>query len=217
MSLLLLLLVAPGFSGRADETPATEQGAVEPPAGERPAASATSDAATADGPVDSRPRVSLAVARDRAQVLGDVYLSTLHVMHDRYFHGDRAVVPARAMEDVFSDVQRQSHVEARWFAVSLNAMSIDHEPKSTFEEHAARRIKAGQQQVEAVEEGYYRRAVAVSLGGGCLHCHEGFGKTSTVPRFAGLVISIPVEPGARLEADGESGPASDESPPTPSQ
>ena len=47
-------------------------------------------------------RVPVAVARDRAKLMHEIYSATLEVMHDRYFHADRAVVPARAMEDVFS-------------------------------------------------------------------------------------------------------------------
>ena len=138
-------------------------------------------------------RVSVEVARDRAKLLQDVYVSTLDVMHRRYFHGDRAMVPARAMQDIFSDVQRQSQAEAEWIAVNLPAMSIDHEPETTFEKEAADRIRKGEREVEKVERDYYRRAVAIPLTGGCASCHDGFGKQSTRKPFAGLVISIPTK------------------------
>lgn len=147
---------------------------------------------------ESVPRVSLAVARDRAKLLHEVYASTLDVMHRRYFHGDRAVVPARAMEDVFSDIERQYHVEADWIAVTLKAMSIDHEPETAFEKKAAREIKSGKTEVESIEAGYYRRAVAIPLTGGCIGCHGGLFRQSTRKPFAGLVISIPVNPGDEL-------------------
>lgn len=152
-----------------------------------------------DSPAESIHRVSLEVARDRAQLLHDVYASTLDVMHHRYFHTDRAIVPARAMEDIFDDMKAQSHSEAHWIAVSLKAMSIHHEPKTEFDKRAVAEIKSGQRDVEVVEEGYYRRAVAIPLTGGCISCHEGlFPKQSASPKFAGLVISIPVRNGEQL-------------------
>jgi hypothetical protein len=141
---------------------------------------------------ESIPRVSLEVARDRAKLLHEVYASTLDVMHRRYFHGDRAIVPARAMEDVFSDMKRQYHVEADWIAVTLKAMSIDHEPETAFEKKAAEEIKSGKIEVESIDAGYYRRAVAIPLTGGCISCHGGLFRQSTRKPFAGLVISIPV-------------------------
>src|SRR5690606_20462658 len=95
-------------------------------------------------------RVSVELARDRAKVMHDVYSSTLDVMHHRYFHGERAVVPARALEDVFSDLKDQTKMEARWISVNMNAMSVDHEPKTDFEKKAAREIANGEESIEVV-------------------------------------------------------------------
>src|SRR5690349_1357010 len=69
-------------------------------------------------------RVTVEIARDRARLLHDVYSSTLHVMHERYFHDERAIVPARALEDVFADLARQSKVKARWISVNTKPMSV---------------------------------------------------------------------------------------------
>jgi len=151
---------------------------------------------------DARPDedagVAVAVARDRAKLMHDIYAATLDVMHERYFHGARAIVPARAMEDVFAEIERQSKVEARWIAVNMKAMSINHEPKSEFEKRAAKEISAGKTELEVVEGGFYRRAGAIPLANNCISCHDGFFKEpSKTPRFAGLVISIPVA----VEAD----------------
>ena len=149
---------------------------------------------------DETPRVSLDVARDRAKLLHEVYASMLDVIHRRYFHADRAIVPARAMEDVFSDMERAAHSEARWIVANLKAMSVDHEPETPFEKQAAREITRGKKEVEIVEAGFYRRAVPVPLTADCISCHGGFfRKPSSTPKFAGLVISIPVEPGSVLE------------------
>lgn len=143
--------------------------------------------------VDDSKRVAIEVARDRAKVMHEIYEATLDVMHHRYFHRERSVVPARAMEDVFLQIKRQSQVEARWISVNLKPMSIDHEPTSDFEKQAAREIAAGKLELETVEEGYYRRAGVIPLSSGCVGCHAGLSKEATQsPKYAALVISVPV-------------------------
>lgn len=149
--------------------------------------------------------VSLAVARDRAKLLQDVYMSTLEVIHERYFHGDRVIVPARAMEAIFMDVKRHNHIDARWISVNLKAMSLDHEPQSEFEKFAATEIAKGAKEVERVEEGKYYRATAISLSGGCVTCHVSFSQqASTSKKFAGLVLRIPIQNETPVEADARS-------------
>jgi hypothetical protein len=161
-------------------------------AAQKPAAAAETEPGQTDE--DKTPRVPVEVARDRAVLMHDVYSSTLDMIHHRYFRADKAIIPARAMEDIFSDMQRQSGIEARWIAVNLPAMGVDHEPETDFEKQAAKKIAAGDSAVELVDRGYYRRAGAISLNGGCIHCHNGFFRTqSTAPKYAALVISIPVE------------------------
>jgi hypothetical protein len=143
--------------------------------------------------VEEKNRVSVEVARDRAKLMHSVYEATLDVMHHRYFLRERSVVPARAMEDVFSEIKRQSDVDARWISVNLKAMSIDHEPASEFEKKAAREIADGKSEWEAVEEGYYRRAGVIPLTSGCVACHAGlFRDAARTPKYAALVISVPV-------------------------
>jgi hypothetical protein len=143
--------------------------------------------------MDRDSRLPVEAARDRAKTMHHIYAATLEVMHHRYFHGDRAAVPARAMEDIFSEIKRQSRVEARWISVNTNPMSIDHQPKSDFEKRAARELADGKPEVEVLEGGYYRRAGAIPLTAGCISCHEGFFQnSSTAAKFAGLVISVPV-------------------------
>src|SRR5690606_3937881 len=78
---------------------------------------------SADKSADGEQHVPLAVARDRADLLQRVYAATLDVMHERYFHGERAIVPARALEDVFDEIARESKINARWIAVNTKAMS----------------------------------------------------------------------------------------------
>jgi hypothetical protein len=152
------------------------------------------------GAEESDQRVSVEVARDRARLMHRIYSATLEVLHDRYFHGDRAVVPARAMEDVFDALERESDVTARWISVNTKPMSITHEPETAFERLAAKEIAGGKSDVEVVENGIYRRAGAIPLAQGCVSCHTGFfGKPDKKPRFAGLVISIPVRSGSSPE------------------
>jgi cytochrome c553 len=110
------------------------------------------------------------------------------------FRHDRAVLPARAMEDVFAAIDRESKIKTRWIAVNTPAMSINHEAETAFEKKAAAEIAAGKKEFEGVEKGYYLRATAIPLGAGCVGCHTKFSATTDkTPRFAGLVISIPVK------------------------
>jgi len=139
-------------------------------------------------------RVSVEVARDRATLMHDIYESTLHSMHRHYFRRERAILPARAMEDIFSEMEGNSKADARWISVNTKAMSINHEPESEFEKLAAKEIDAGKEHVELVENGYYHRATAIPLGAGCISCHNGLlAPPPNSPRFAGLVISIPIQ------------------------
>jgi cytochrome c553 len=72
-------------------------------------------------------------------------------------------------------------------------MSVNHEPRDEFEKQAAKQIAAGKDEFEQVEAGYYRRAAPIPLAAGCVACHSGFSASAAkTPRFAGLVIRIPV-------------------------
>ncbi|MCC7418898.1 MAG: hypothetical protein IT428_01325 [Planctomycetaceae bacterium] len=149
--------------------------------------------AGADEPADSKHRVPLAVARDRAAQMHATVESTLHALHRHYFQRERSTLPARALQDVFDDIGRDSHVDVRWISVNTKAMSIDHEPQTDFEKRAAQEIASGQESFERVEDGTYRRAGGIRLGSGCVSCHTtSFAPQSKTPRFAGLVISIPL-------------------------
>lgn len=145
-------------------------------------------------PESSSGPVSVEMARERARTMFQVYSSTLDVLHDHYFHANRAVLPARAMEDIFADNEAASGTKARWIAVNVRAMSVDHEPSSDFEKEAARRIAAGEKQLEHVDGPNYQFAGSIPLHESCVQCHMGTlmpaGKKA---RFAGLVISIPVD------------------------
>jgi hypothetical protein len=124
-----------------------------------------------------------------------VYSSTLDVMHHRYFRSDRATLPARALEDVFKDIEAETNIQARWIAVSTTAMSIHHEPETEFEKKAARQIAAGEGEFEQVQGGVYQRAGVIPLKAGCVGCHAGplSAANAKTPKFAGLVIRIPMK------------------------
>jgi hypothetical protein len=155
---------------------------------------------SAEQPKDSKPAadekpkpVTIAEARERAKLLHSVYSSTLDVMHHRYFRADRATLPARALEDVFADMEKETNIKSRWIAVNTPAMSINHEPETEFEKKAAREIAAGKTEFEQVEDGTYQRAGVIPLGAGCVGCHTKlFATPAKTPRFAGLIIRIPV-------------------------
>lgn len=155
----------------------------------------TTARATSKAQIKAEDRVSVEVARERATLMHKIYESTLHAMHRHYFRKEQATLPARALEDVFSEVMNDTKAEARWIAVNTRAMSIDHEPETEFENQAVKAISKGNDQVELVEGGYYRRATVISLSGGCLNCHNigPLAPPPKSPRYAGLVISIPVK------------------------
>lgn len=139
-------------------------------------------------------RYSVDEARSRAKLMHQIYTVTLDVMHHRYFHGGRSIVPARAMEDVFKQMHQTSDVRANWISVNLRAMSVQHKPKTEFELRAAKEIAEGKAEVEEVADGYFRRAGAIPMASSCTSCHDGFSRVPTSkPKFAGLVISVPVK------------------------
>ena len=137
---------------------------------------------------------TVASARERAKLLHDVYLTTLEVIHRHYFRRDGPVLPARAMDEVFEEMARLSGGYANWSAVNTKAMSIDHEPTTEFEKKAAAELSAGKEEVELVTKTVYRRATPIPLGSSCVGCHtKMFSEPPKTPRFAGLVISIPLK------------------------
>ena len=134
---------------------------------------------------------AVAAAREQARLLQEVYTTTLEVMHQHYFRRDGAVLPARALEDVFAGMAKLSGSNANWIAVNTKAMNMDHEPATSFEKKAAAELGAGKEIYEVVTERVYRRATAIPLHANCVGCHtKMFSDPPKTPRFAGLVISI---------------------------
>lgn len=146
----------------------------------------------ADPPGDDR--VPLAAARDRAGLMHEVFADTLEVVHRHYFRRDGAVLPSRALEDVFTRLDRRSGVKAKWIAVNTSAVSVNHEPETAFEKAAAAALADGKAEFSRVEQGYYLRAGVIPLGAGCVGCHtRNAPVTDKKPRVAGLVIAVPVK------------------------
>lgn len=138
-------------------------------------------------------RMPVAEARERARLMHNIYASTLETMHHYYFHQNKSMVPARAMEDIFEELVEETGIQARWISINTKAMSVDHAPASDFEKKAVVEISSGKEMHENIDKGYYERAGVIPLSAGCVGCHTGFfGKPSKNPKFAGLVIRIPV-------------------------
>ena len=132
-------------------------------------------------------------ARQRAKLMHKIYESTLDVMHHRYFRDDLSTIPARAMEDVFFQIARQTDINARWIAVNARAMNIKHKPRDEFEKNAVKALKARKTEYEFVEGETYRRAQVILLDVSCLSCHDANGIDPNRRRVAALTISIPVQ------------------------
>jgi hypothetical protein len=136
---------------------------------------------------------AVTAARERAKLLHDIYSTTLDAIHHHYFRREGAVIPARAMEDVFREMAGLSGTMANWISVNTKAMSIDHKPMTDFEKTAVEEITAGKEAYELVGKHFYRRAARIPLGTNCIGCHDGMLSSSNkLPRWAGLVISIPL-------------------------
>jgi len=134
--------------------------------------------------------LSLEQAKQRASLLHDIYESTLLTMHRHYFEPNKQrVIPSRALEDVFYTARRRWGVEARWLAVSAQAMNIDHKPKTVFEKQAARLLATGKKRHEEVRDGTYRMAAPIVLFANCIRCHT----TRRRNPVAGLILSLPVK------------------------
>lgn len=148
----------------------------------------------AAAPANANDLTGVAAARERAKLLHAIYSTTLDVMHRHYFRPERAVLPARAMEDVFEDMAGLTEDKAHWISVNTKAMSVQHTPKTAFEKKAAAELSAGKEEYELVENGVYQRAGVIPLRSSCVGCHtKHFSGPVKSPRFAGLVISIPLK------------------------
>ena len=133
-------------------------------------------------------------ARGRARLLQDTIHSTLHVVHQQYYRENQGLpLPARTLKVVFSEVARRRNVNLQWLVVNADAGSVDHNPKTEFEQDAARALAAGKQEFELVEHGVYRHVGAIALSSECLSCHLP-NRTSSKDRTAGLVISMLIKP-----------------------
>jgi predicted small secreted protein len=142
--------------------------------------------------LDESPAV--VAARERAALTHVIYATTMEMLHRHYFRRGQAILPARAMEDIFAEVAEQTKVEGSWIAVNTKAMSIHHEPKTDFEKQAATAIAAGQERFETVDKDFLRIARPIPLGEGCVNCHTGmFRGPSKTPRFAGLIVTVPLK------------------------
>ena len=95
-------------------------------------------------------KLTIPEARRHTKLLHDTYIATLHTVHRSYFDKDeRAIIPARAMEEVFRQIDAETGGKTRWIAVNTPAMNIDHNPKEGFEKDAARELKKGKRDFES--------------------------------------------------------------------
>lgn len=157
-------------------------------------AAAAKELPPAAAPANAEMAVVVAAARERAKLLHDVYSSTLDVIHHYYFRRDGAVLPARAMEDVFDEMAKSTGGLACWISVNTKAMSINHEPATPFEKKAAEALATGKDEYELVGKKVYQRAAPIPLGSRCVGCHtKMFDDPPKSPRFAALVISLPLK------------------------
>ena len=96
-------------------------------------------------------KLTVPEARRQTKLLHDTYIATLHTVHRNYFDKDeREIIPARAMKEVFRQIDAETGGKTRWIAVNTPAMNIDHNPQEGFEKDAARELKQGKHEFERV-------------------------------------------------------------------
>jgi len=143
--------------------------------------------------VEAKP-ITVEEARERARLMHNIYSVSLEVMHHHYFRHDKPTLPARAMEDIFEEIDERTNIQSKWIAVNTPPMSVGHEASTPFERKAAAEISSGKTEYDSVEKGFYQFAGVIHLKAGCVGCHTKlFSTPAKTPRFAGLVIRIPVK------------------------
>jgi len=161
---------------------------------QRPAPPARAAEPPGASPAEAGPlrRVTVAEARRQAELLHTAMHATLHAVHHRYYREDAGLpIPAAVVDEIFGEIAREEQVQLRWLAVQGQAMNTDHTPRDQFERDAFTALDKGQKVHEAVIDGLYRRAGAITLTNHCLKCHVPDRK-STENRTAGLIVAIPV-------------------------
>ncbi|HET6424896.1 MAG TPA: DUF3365 domain-containing protein [Planctomycetaceae bacterium] len=138
-------------------------------------------------------RHSVEEAQRLAAALHSSMHATIQVVHHRYYREDQGLpIPAAVLKDVFTDIEDEQGIKLRWLVVEGQAMNVDHKPQGKFENDAVAALKTGKLEFDAVENGVYRRAGAITLSSDCLKCHVPDRK-NTKNRTAGLLISVPVK------------------------
>ncbi|QDU48559.1 c-type heme family protein [Gimesia panareensis] len=153
--------------------------------------------ATEGTPDETQITPTISQAREQARLLHETLHSTLLIVHRKYYREDEKLpIPSSVLDDVFEDLQENRKIRFRWISVNAEAMNIDHEPKTEFEKRAAAAIADGKPEYEQVEKGIYRHVGRICLPSQCLKCHMP-NRRSTATRFAGLIISLPVQETSR--------------------
>lgn len=130
-------------------------------------------------------------ARGRSRLLHEAMHATLQVVHHEYYREDEGLaIPAATLKTVFKELGKRQKVELRWLVVNAKPMNVDHNPQNDFEKRAVAALASGKQEFEQARDGVYRHAGLIMLTSECLKCHLPR-RTSTDPRAAGLVISMP--------------------------
>lgn len=154
--------------------------------------SSTQASTDADDPPANITRVTVEAARRQAEILHTAVHSTLQVVHHRYYREDEGLpIVAATLREVFADLESEENVSLRWLTVEGQVMNTEHRAQNQFDLDAVEALSSGDTAFEQVEDGFYRRAGAITLTNQCLKCHVP-DRTSTEDRTAGLIIAIPV-------------------------
>lgn len=114
----------------------------------------------------------LAQARQTVDMLNDIYVNSVVLVHGTYVKDRSTVAAATVARQLFETMAKKGWPETRWLATTGRPFNPAHNPKDTFEKDAIVALKQGKPRFERVEGDKLRVATLVPVvDKSCLMCH----------------------------------------------
>jgi len=119
-----------------------------------------------------RVTMPLAQARQTVDMLNDVYVNSVVLVHGTYVKDRGTVAAATVARQLFETMAKKGWPETRWLSTTGRPFNPAHNPKDTFEKDAIAVLKQGKPRFERVEGDQLRVATLVPIvDKSCLLCH----------------------------------------------
>lgn len=117
-------------------------------------------------------KMSLAEGRRTVDLLNDVYVNSVVLVHGTYVKDRGTVAAATVARQLFETLGKKGWPETRWLSTNGRPFNPAHNPKDTFERDAIAVLKQGKPRFERVEGDRLRVATLVPIvDKSCLMCH----------------------------------------------